>query len=82
MLITVPQNPSWQLSLAQLSPSLLFVFPIFKKSPKRIVGCATGGGWVAVFSFISWMFREKYCYCLCVFCDLYMSMWLAFLRSA
>ena len=42
----------------------------------------TGGGWVAVFSFISWRFREKYCYCLCVFFYLYMSMWLAYLRSA
>ena len=26
MLITVQQNPSWQLSLAQLSPSLLHLF--------------------------------------------------------
>ena len=29
MLITVLPNPSWQLSLAQLSPSLFGLFPLF-----------------------------------------------------
>ena len=37
MLITVQPNPSWQLSLAQLSPSLFFTFfsPPFCADPLR-----------------------------------------------
>ena len=37
MLITVQQNPSWQLSLAQLSPSLFFTQAIPKgaQAPKK-----------------------------------------------